>query len=290
MKEFDLLKAIYAASKNLDPVITIGPGDDMGEVRTDHDRLLCAVDQLIVGRHVLSTTSPQIIGRKAIARCFSDIAAMAGSPIASLMTACISSNADEQWALSIFEGAQKVAREWGGPLMGGDIAMHDESTSVFTVTALATPPSSGAIRRVGSSEHDFLCVTGKLGNANEEHHLTFTPRIHEAQDLLKELEDDLHAMIDISDGLGQDASHLASELLQIQIDTTALPLRGGASIEQALCDGEDYELLFTSSRIPSNELVSVIGRVAQRPKEAPAVIDEHGNDLSSMGWEHSCTQ
>jgi thiamine-monophosphate kinase len=290
VKEFELLNEIYARSTELGTSITIGPGDDMGELVINDQRLLVAVDQLVVGRHVTIDTAPELIGRKAIARCFSDIAAMAGAPIGSLMTACLpaaNSEFDESWAMKVFEGAREAALQWGGPIFGGDIATCADAPPIFSVTAVGTPPTSGAITRAGSQEGDHVCVTGTIGNSQASHHLTFAPRIKEAQELLRELQDHLHAMIDVSDGLGRDASHLASNERQIVIDTASIPLRDGATIETALCDGEDYELLFTTSKIPTNELVAVIGKVANRANGSPSVIDEQGTDLSAMGWQHA---
>ena len=290
MKEFQLLNEIYARSIELGESITIGPGDDMGEIVIGDHRLLVAVDQLVIGRHVTVDTAPELIGRKAIARCFSDIAAMVGSPLGSLMTACLpagSSEFDESWTIKVFEGAREAAKQWGGPIFGGDIATCDDAPPIFSVTAVATPPTSGAITRTGSQEGDYVCVTGTLGNSSASHHLTFTPRIKEAHELLQDLQDHLHAMIDVSDGLGRDASHLASDERQIVIDTASIPLRDGATIEQALCDGEDYELLFTTSKIPSNKLVAVIGKVVNRANGSPSVTDEQGADLSAMGWQHT---
>lgn len=290
MREFELLNQIYAQSINLGESITIGPGDDMGELVVGKDRLLVAVDQLVVGRHVTTDTAPELIGRKAIARCFSDVAAMAGSPIGSLMTACIPtgpSDYDETWAMNVFKGAREAAKQWGGPIFGGDIATCDDAPPIFSVTAVATPPAAGAVTRAGSQEGDYVCVTGTLGNASASHHLSFTPRIKESQELLHDLQDHLHAMIDVSDGLGRDASHLASDERQIVIETSSIPLRDGATIEQALCDGEDYELLFTTSKLPTHELVTVIGKVVNRVSDSPSVTDEQGTDLSSMGWQHA---
>ena len=290
MKEFELLNEIYASSTELHGSITLGPGDDMGEIVAGGRRMLVAVDQLVLGRHVTQDIAPELIGRKAIARCFSDIAAMAGTPAGSLMAGCLpAANPafDGDWAMRVFEGARQAAIEWGGPIFGGDIATCEDAPPIFTVTAVATPPVSGAIKRSGAKEGDFLCVTGELGNSYDSHHLTFTPRIKEAQALLADLQDHLHAMIDISDGLGRDASHLASDQLQVVIDTAAIPLRAGASIENALSDGEDYELLFTTSKIPENELVTVIGKVVSRRSGSPSVTDEQGTDLSMMGWQHA---
>lgn len=282
MHEFTLLHSIYARSTNLSGV-TISPGDDMGEIKINNERVLCAVDQLILGRHVTETTSPNAIGRKAIARCFSDVAAMAGSPIGCLMTACVPTTTSNAWCDAIFTGAQEVAEEWGGPIFGGDIATS-EGPALFTVTALATPPKQGAVLRTGIQEGDYVCVTGELGNSIAGHHLTFTPRIQEAQELYGILGPALHCMIDISDGLGLDASHLASDELQLVIDTKSLPLRSGATIEGAISDGEDYELLFTSSEKPPEQLATIIGNVARGNQK---VITTDGREIANCGWVHT---
>ena len=196
MHEIELLKSIYASASQSSG-ITIGPGDDMGELQIGNERILCAVDHLIVGRHVTSDVDPHLIGRKAIARSFSDIAAMGGSPIGSLMTACVPSEITDQWCKHVFEGAKEIAEQWGGPICGGDIASCNEAPPIFTVTAFATPPKFGAIQRTGAQIGDYVCVTGELGNSISGHHLSFTPRISDAQSIIMQLSDGLHSMIDI---------------------------------------------------------------------------------------------
>ncbi len=283
MREFELLQTIYAtASKSSD--ITIGPGDDMGELLIQGTRFLSAVDHLIVGRHVEEDCLPEEIGRKAIARCFSDIAAMAGTPVACLMTACIPSSKENDWCEKVFQSARDVADKWGGPIFGGDIASCDNAPPIFTVTAFATPPPQGAITRNGAQHGDFVCVTGELGNSIKGHHLSFTPRIKEAKELLEILGMDLHSMIDISDGLGQDASHLSTDSLQLKIDLSSLPLRKEATVEQALQDGEDYELLFTCKSAPPDELATVIGIVESGSNH---VVTSDGKSIADCGWEHA---
>ena len=211
-----------------------------------------------------------------------NIAAMAARPVGSLMTACVPPETPNSWCESVFYGANKAADQWGGPIFGGDIASAD-GPPIFTVTALATPPISGGILRTGAQENDYVCVTGELGNSIAGHHLTFTPRIAEAQKLLQILGKSLHSMIDISDGLGIDASHLANETLQLVINTELLPLRKGATIVNAISDGEDYELLFTSESKPPSDLATVIGKVQIGE---PKVITTTDEDISSFGWNH----
>ena len=289
MHELDLLQSIYH-NASLTNSITIGPGDDMGEIIIGNERILSAVDHLIIGRHVTAETPPESIGRKAIARCFSDISAMGATPVGSLMTACLPNDISNTWCENVFRGANTIATEWGGPIFGGDIAVSD-GPAVFTVTALAIPPTQGAILRTGAKAGDHVCVTGELGNSISGHHLTFTPRIEEAKELISLLGTSLHSMIDISDGLGQDASHLASDKLQLIIDTATLPLRSGADIESAISDGEDYELLFTCSEIPPSHLATVIGTVSTYSKNKETrgkekVITTDGRDISNCGWVH----
>ena len=285
MGEFALLQTIYEASKSLGDDVSIGPGDDMGEIVVGGKRILLAVDQLVVGRHVETDASPKCIGRKAIARCFSDIAAMCGSPVCSLMTACLPAYCSDEWAEHVFASAKEYAEKWCGPIIGGDIATSDSKNAVFTVTAMATPHETGSVKRSGAQIGDYVCVTGELGNSIQGHHLSFEPRIELAQCILKELENGLHSMIDISDGLAQDAGHLSNQYCSIQLDTNSLPLRSGATAEGALGDGEDYELLFTCVEPPAIDEVTVIGKVVERGESS--VIDEAGNTIAIRGWEHS---
>jgi len=282
MNEHELLQAIYAQSTP-NAKVTIAPGDDMGELLIGDERVLCAVDQLIVGRHVTPETQPELIGRKAVARCFSDIAAMCATPVGSLMTACLPTKTTNQWCEAVFSGAIEAAKQWGGPIFGGDIATSD-GPAVLTVTAIALPmPNNSAITRNGTQAGDYICVTGKLGNSIAGHHLTFTPRIKEAQELLHILGNELHAMIDISDGLGQDASHLATDAIQLVIDLALLPLREGATVDGAIADGEDYELLFTSAAKPPAHLATVIGNVELGSNK---VITTDGTYIADFGWNH----
>ena len=284
MNETSLLQHIYSASATSEETVLIGPGDDMGLLSFDSDKLLCGVDQLIVGRHVPKDTSPELIGRKAIARCFSDIAAMGGTPVGSLMTAALPPETDDAWAMAVFDSARIAAGQWGGPIVGGDIATSEKGAPpIFTVTAFGTVHTT-AIKRHNAQVGDVIYVTGTIGNSIENHHLTFIPRITEAKTLIDTIE--INTMIDISDGLGQDASHLATDRAQLVIDTSLIPLREGATLPNALSDGEDYELLFTSAMKPPEYLTTAIGFVQQRGANQPPVITTDGKDISHCGWTH----
>ena len=94
------------------------------------------------------------------------------------------------------------------------------------------------------------------------------------------------AIHDASDGLGQDASHLASTNTQLVIDAAMIPLREGATIPKAFSDGEDYELLFTSTMKPPEDIATAIGFVQRRTNEEPKVVTTKGEDISMFGWMH----
>jgi thiamine-monophosphate kinase len=109
------------------------------------------------------------------------------------------------------------------------------------------------VLRSGGKANDDLFVTGELGGSNRGRHLKFVPRIEEARWLTANFK--LHAMIDLSDGLGADLPRLAhASKLRFAIEKDALPLTRGCTVQEAISDGEDYELLFALSPGERNRL------------------------------------
>jgi thiamine-monophosphate kinase len=99
------------------------------------------------------------------------------------------------------------------------------------------------VGRGGGKAKDELFVTGRLGGSRRGRHLTFRPRIEESRWLTENFS--IHAMMDLSDGLGADLPRLArASKVGFRIDPDALPLNPACTIEEALSNGEDYELLF----------------------------------------------
>lgn len=313
MREFDLLRHVYAANRDLEPRIEIPPGDDMAMLRLDDPRVLVAVDQLIDGRHVdLAATPLELVGRKAVTRSLSDIAAMAGRPRATLVAVVLPPDFGEDRATALFDAMRDVAARYDCPLIGGDIAFHRLVANgtphplTCSVTVLAEPGPIGAVRRAGAQPGDAIYVTGELGGAMNAgsggagrdgayaHHLTFEPRITEALALADALGDRLHAMIDISDGLGRDAGHIAdASKVTIELDARRLPRRGGCDWERAIGDGEDYELCFAATgRVPDTiggVPITRVGRVTESASPGRCVIvtpDGALRDAADLGWEH----
>jgi thiamine-monophosphate kinase len=303
MREFDLLNRIFASNPRLTEHVVIPPGDDLAMVRLANRHLLAGVDQLVAGRHVrLETTPLALVGRKAVTRSLSDIAAMAGRPVATLAAVVLPANFGEERAMELFEAMRATAETYECPLVGGDVAMHgdDQHPLAISVTVLAEPSHERPITRSGAEEGDVLYVTGELGGAVEPdgggRHLTFEPRLAEAIELAETLGDRLHAMIDLSDGLGRDAAHIAERSdVGIEIESDLIPCSAGVGWREAMSEGEDYELLFAATGdVPSMLVrglpVRPIGRVVQRDAAGTGLVLVRDGattfDGSELGWQH----
>ncbi len=301
MREFDLLNHIYSANVDLESRVLIGPGDDMGLIQMDGRRLLAAVDQLVDGRHVVVAKTPlEFVGRKAITRSLSDIAAMAGSPLATLAAVTLPPDFSEDRVKLLFDAMRSTAQRYRCPLIGGDIAFHSNPAHplVCSITVLAEPHAIGPITRSGAQPSDSIYVTGRLGGSLQPdglgRHLTFEPRIDVAQHLADQIGNRLHAMIDISDGLGRELSHIASmSKVNIQIDAEQIPCNPGCNWKQGLGDGEDYELCFTAAgHVPAQIddcKITRVGQVLARQTNQPAVVAiDEGKMVAvhDLGWEH----
>lgn len=308
MRESALLAHIYDRSRGLEsrfPQVLVGPGHDCAALTLPPPgHALLKVDQIVAGRHFRLDAPLDLISRKAIARAVSDIAAAGGSPLAALAGATLPDgypHADE-----LFDTMAKWAVHFGAPLVGGDIARAPHGRSgtsdvVLSITAIGAPhPRRGPVLRSGVRPGDAVYVTGSLGGSFDPgtglgRHFTFEPRVAEARWLCDTLGADLHAMMDISDGLGRDAGRLADASgVRIVLDVGAIPVSPSArDWRAAASDGEDYELLFavpTSVRLPracpaTGTPVTRIGLA--RPGSGCVVVEgltEH--DASGMGYEH----
>lgn len=300
MREFELLDHVYAANRRLPARVAVPPGDDMAVIDLDGPRLLVAVDQLVGGRHVrLDATPIEDVGRKAVHRCVSDVAAMAARPVASLCAATLPAGFGTDRANALFDAMRGAAEALGCPLVGGDVAIGDDGAPlVCAITVLAEPGPTAPVRRDGARVGDDVYVTGAIGGAVDEdgggHHLAFVPRVAEGLALAEALGPRLHAMIDVSDGLGRDAEHLAHGAnVAIEIDARAIPMRGDRDWRRALRDGEDYELLFTADgAVPATVAgtpVTRLGRVVAHERGAARVTVVDGAErvaVDDWGWEH----
>jgi len=232
--------------------VVIGPGDDTAAVqfRSDYPCLI-TTDMLMEGSCFrLAEAGPRLVGRKAMAVNLSDIAAMAGKPLFAVVSVGLPREGGRRLAEELYRGLREMADEFETSIVGGDTNSWDGPLTI-SVTLLGEPTPRGIVRRSGARPGDWLLVTGPLGGSILGKHLTFTPRIREAQELHRIV--DLHAMIDISDGLAADVGHICSESgCGAVLRAETLPLSGEAmsmqdgrsALEHALGDGEDFELVF----------------------------------------------
>ncbi len=257
----------------------VPPGDDCAVVRFEQDGfLVLKTDAVIQDVHFVASTPAAKVGRKAIARCLSDLAAMAAEPREALITIALPKSTPAQWVTDFYRGASKIAKQFAACLVGGETTASPHGIFV-SVAMTGWVGKAGPITRQGGQPGDALLVTGRLGGSICGHHLDFTPRVAEAQWLACHFKP--HAMMDLSDGLASDLPRLArASKCGWCLDESGIPLSPGVTLEQALCDGEDYELLFA---LPANAVeaclrewtqvfprvpLSVIGSLTAQPRSS----------------------
>lgn len=221
-----------------------GIGDDAAVVPFTSDRyLLFTTDMIVEGVHFTLKDAPEAIGRKALACNISDIAAMGGVPTYAVVSLGISPQARVQWTQKIYQGMEKLTRSFAVAIVGGDTAKSNRL--IINVALLGEVKKTQMVTRAGARRGDWIFITGPLGGSlRSGRHLTFTPRIKESQFLVKNFKPT--AMIDISDGLATDLGHILEEShVGAVLYEHKIPLNRGATLRQALYDGEDFELLFT---------------------------------------------
>jgi thiamine-monophosphate kinase len=247
-----------------DPRVLIGPGDDTAALRlTPGAVTLLTTDMMLEGSCFrLAEAGPRLVGRKAMAVNLSDIAAMAGRPVAAVVSVGLPRTGGRALAEDLYLGLRELADQFDTAIVGGDTNSWD-GPLVISVALLGEATSRGPVRRDGARPGDWLLVTGPLGGSILGKHLTFTPRVQEAL-RLHELAD-LHALIDVSDGLSADVHHLCVEsrcgaILQaeaIPITDAARSLNDGlSSLQHALADGEDFELVFSVAPADAQRLLA----------------------------------
>lgn len=302
MTEDDFLEALFKRMPVPPGELVIRPGDDCAGFRSaDGTILLLAVDQVVEGRHFLDegpfAASPQRVGRKLLARNLSDIAAMGGTPLYCLSSVALGNRHDTAWLDRFFDGMLDLCRRWGTHLIGGDLARGAERT-VASLTIVGRAGERQVLRRSGASDGDGFWATGTFGRSfSTGHHLDFAPRIEEGRWLAEQ--GLAKAMIDVSDGLLIDAGRLCrASSAGLLLDTGAVPRRNAdTSLEEALTDGEDYELLFAVPKEKEERLrrawpfrqipLTRLGEFRSAP--SPGVFDLGGKPLAfegRIGWDH----
>ncbi len=278
---------------------------------------------------------PEAIGHRVLARGLSDLAAMGASPVAAFLSLGLprelttsvgrsragTRSESRSWVGRFLDGLLALAEAHSTPLAGGDLA--ESPVAVADIVLVGAVPRGRALLRSGANPGDLLYVTGSLGGAaaglarlaelaqaQSDHpnppripkrleaqlapHLYPQPRIRQGLWLQRRLL--ASAALDLSDGLSTDLAHLCAESsVAAEVDAALLPLGVGATLNEALHGGEDYELLFTApptARLPrsiAGVKITRIGRIVKLRRGQPVLtlITPQGRQpLEARGWEH----
>jgi len=304
MREYEFVEWIRKQSGCNPTAVLVGPGDDAAVVRVGNERLIVTTDQLLDGTHFhLNLHGAEAAGRKAMARNLSDIAAMAAVPIGAVATVALPKDFTCKASEALYHGLRSLGDAFHCPVVGGDVGVWGGPLAV-TVTVFGRTGGIEPILRSGAKVGDAVCVTGRLGGAwRSQRHLTFTPRIVEARSLAARC--NVHAMIDMSDGLAADLNHLCrASGVGAEIRAEAVPIHPDANLAKdrtplaaALGDGEDYELLFAlpASQVdqlaspPLGVAVTRIGTIREGSDLALITADGQRQKLEPVGWQHVTT-
>jgi thiamine-monophosphate kinase len=296
--EFDLIAAIKERMPAPGPRVRVPSGDDAAVVEPRAASAI-TVDAIVDGVHfVLDSFGPEAVGRKALAASLSDLAAMGAAQGEAYVVVAAPGELSDEDLLGIADGLAETAVREEVTIAGGDLVRSP--VLVVSVTAVGYEPGGARfVTRAGAKTRDVVAVTGELGGAAAavelmdagerrgdpadrgrgllERQLDPTPRLREGRALAKA---GASAMIDISDGLGADAGHLASASdCRIEIDLGRLPVAAGvaevtggeqAAVELAASGGEDFELLVAVPR--------------ERFDAAVQAVDDAGSRLTEIGY------
>jgi len=289
MGEFELLARVRERLPAAGTRVRVGIGDDAA-VTVPGGATATSVDALVEGVHFRrGRASLAQIGRKALATALSDLAAMGAEPGEAYVVLGVPPDLDEDGCIELLDGMAELAAAAGTSLAGGDLTRAAELTVAMTVVGHASAPER-LVTRAGARPGEALVLTGEIGGAAAGLRLLEQPESAAAVSAetaarlrARQLEPRARlgagqalaaagatAMIDLSDGLGGDAGHLAKRSeVALRIDASALPLAGGVEevaaagddpLQLAVSGGEDYELLAT---LPPGRLEEAMAAVRE---------------------------
>ncbi len=308
MTEFGFIEQIAAHFAALPANGFEGIGDDCAVLPIgNREALLFTTDLLTEGVHFLrAATSARELGRKSLAVNLSDVAAMGGRPVATLLSLSLPADTTDDWAAEFMEGYRELSERFGVALVGGDTT-RSESGIVVNVTAIGRAETSHIKRRSDARAGDTIFVSGELGASGAGladllagRYDTPLAAIHRnpqpqvAEGLWLGTRPEVHAMMDLSDGLASDIRHILERShCGAELDTERIPVAARADLRLAACGGEDYKLLFTAEPAEADRLATdfenrfgvplyPIGRITDgaelvwRQNGRPIELDWHG--------------
>jgi thiamine-monophosphate kinase len=302
--EFDLIAAINERLPAPGPRVRVPSGDDAAVVEPRAASAV-TVDAIVDGVHfVLDSFGPEAVGRKALGAALSDLAAMGAAQGEAYVVVGAPEEMSDEDLLGIADGLAETAVREEVAVAGGDLVRSP--VLVLSVTAVGYEPGGARfVTRAGAKPRDLVGVTGELGGAAAavelmaagerrgdpadrgqdllNRQLNPTPRLREGRALAKA---GATAMIDISDGLGADAKHLATASeCRLEIELERVPVADGvsevaggveAALELAASGGEDFELLVTLPREHFDDAAQAVADAGSRLTQIGYVTDGHG--------------
>jgi thiamine-monophosphate kinase len=304
--------------------LRLGIGDDCALLRIKAgEELAVTTDLALDGRHFRLDWHPaESVGHRTLARGLSDLAAMGARPVAAFLSLGLppeltrSQRRQKPWVDRFYDGLLALAEACETPLAGGDLA--ESPLALADIVLVGAVRQGQALLRSGARAGEALYVTGRLGGAtlglellaaaagkprrqkppDAESalgpHLYPQPRLEQGQTLARRRL--ATAAMDLSDGLSLDLARLCAESgVAAEVEAELVPCFPGATLEQALHGGEDYELLFTAragARVPraiAGVPLTRIGQMVKPRKGRPTVTlvkEGRREALAAGGWEH----
>ena len=289
-----------------------GIGDDCAVLPMGDEVLVFTSDMLNEGVHFLADKSTAYqIGYKSLMVNISDVVAMGAKPVATLLSLALPEERFGVWSADFMRGYHAASKKYGVKLVGGDTSKSKSGVCV-SVTAIGRAPQANVKRRSSAKVGDVVMVTGKLGASavglrdvlsgkittrNAKIHLMPEARVEEGVWLGEQPE--VRAMMDISDGIASDLQHILDESKKRAVVVEkSIPIAKGATLADALCGGEDYELLLTVDRRKADDLsqrfeakfgkplYNIVKIVKPNYDVYEIGIEQEGGDVlcSSAGW------
>jgi len=290
--EFGLIKRFQKQIKT-DRSVFKASGDDCAVLNLSKSHYqLFTCDMIIEKVDFTKADNLESVGRKALGLSISDIAACGGIPRHAVVSLGLPKNMLVSRVDLLAKGLFGLAKKYKINIVGGDISASDKL--IIDVSMLGEVQKDKLCLRRGAKYGDIIMVTGSFGGSIKGKHLNFTPRLKESRFLVDNFK--INSMIDVSDGLIQDLGHILEQSsVGAVLYESLIPLSKEArGIEEALCSGEEFELLFTASRDQASKIIKsskysfkVIGEIM--PASFGLRSINHKNKYSALkfkGFKH----
>lgn len=300
MGELQLIRRIRAGAAARNAAVQVGIGDDCAVLRVPAGcEMVVTTDFSLEGRHFRRDWhSAQSAGHRCLARGLSDVAAMGGKPLAAFLSLALPKGFDVHWLDGFMEGFNVLAGRFGVELAGGDTSEAPGEEILADVMVIGAVKQGKALLRSGARAGDAIYVTGSLGGSaaeleemragkagREAGPQSFPEARVEVGEALLGI---AASCMDLSDGLSSDLRRICEASgVGAEIESRALPIALGATLEEALHGGEDYELLFTARpgvKVPRRIAETGITQIGSVVAADGVWLD--GRELKAGGWEH----